>query len=130
MKKLSILVILVMTISLSCKKNKVDENAYIPECENISGGTMESRQDQCKSCCKNNGWNDGTFWELGAQQGCECYKLGESAMNIVPTNLSYSMHACVTERKEFGFNHFATLGFANKWRLNTYSENPVYTKQL
>lgn len=127
MKKLSILVILVMAFTMACKK--VDDNAFIPECENITGGTMQSRQDQCKSCCRSNGWDDGAFMEMGPELGCECYKLG-SAMYTVPNDYFHEKRACVTESKRFGTNHFAALGFANKWRANTYSEKPAYAMQL
>ena len=63
-----------MTLSLAgCKKHKEDAGRN-PECAVISGGSMEARSDNCWSCCVNNGWERGTYWEdLGvAVPGCEC----------------------------------------------------------
>ena len=74
-KSLLIATIALIGIVISCKKNKVERNEYIPECAHINNGTSSSsieRNNICKSCCVTNGWDTGTYWELGNQTGCEC----------------------------------------------------------
>lgn len=67
-----IIIALLMMLSLTNCKKKVDAER-IPECAGISGGTMDERTNNCKTCCINNGWDNGTYWEVG-EVGCECDK--------------------------------------------------------
>jgi hypothetical protein len=58
----------------SCKKTS--ENAYIPECKNVQGSSQINRTENCKKCCKDNGWDNGVYWEIahgGNDAGCECF---------------------------------------------------------
>jgi len=73
MKKLmgySITISLLISLAITGCDKKVDSE-YIPQCTGVSGGTMEDRSNNCKSCCRNNGWDDGTYWDVG-EVGCEC----------------------------------------------------------
>jgi hypothetical protein len=74
-KSLLIITVALIGIVVSCKKNKVEKHEYIPECAYINAGTSSSmieRNNICQNCCKTNGWETGTYWEQGAQTGCEC----------------------------------------------------------
>jgi molybdenum cofactor biosynthesis enzyme len=68
----SIIILLMMSISLAGCKNKVKVER-IPQCAGITGSTMEARTNACVTCCTNNGWENGTYWEIG-EVGCECDK--------------------------------------------------------
>ncbi len=67
-----IIIAIVSIFSLTNCKNKVEADR-ISECALISGGSMEARTNNCRSCCINNGWDNGTYWEVG-EVGCECDK--------------------------------------------------------
>ncbi len=67
-----IIIALLLLLFLTNCKNKV-EAERIPECSGITGSTMEARTNNCKTCCINNGWENGTYWEVG-EVGCECDK--------------------------------------------------------
>jgi len=76
-KKVKFAALLMTSITFfSCNKN-VKNNEYISECANINSTThssMTARNNACKDCCAQNGWDNGIYDEgVGAsQEGCEC----------------------------------------------------------
>ncbi len=62
---------LLFSLTITGCDKKVDSE-YIPQCSGVTGGTMEARNSSCKSCCRSNGWDNGTYWDVG-QIGCECH---------------------------------------------------------
>ena len=72
----NILFLSVILIVFSCNKDNSNENGYIYECSDISElthQTMKRRNDACKSCCIENGWENGAYWDVGTE-GCQCHK--------------------------------------------------------
>ncbi len=53
----------------SCN-SRVDAE-YIRECAHIEGAYTVEKATACMNCCVNNGWDYGTFYEVGTV-GCQC----------------------------------------------------------
>lgn len=67
-------ILIALGTQAGCKKTS--DNSYILECKKVEGTSQITRNENCKKCCKDNGWDNGVYWELAAggnEPGCECF---------------------------------------------------------
>ncbi len=69
MKQLAIIALTIFTFAACDKQLDYD---FTTACANVTGSSMIERSDNCKTCCRNNGYDLGSYDELRNSEGCGC----------------------------------------------------------